>query len=186
MKTINTHITEKLQLNKKLADSHNQYYTIKPRTYRLLKALIEERVMFDGPNADLNDIDVSAITDMELLFNEVSDKIENIHIGKWNVSNVKNMRGMFERCKNFNCDLSNWDVSNVKDMENMFSRCEYFDCDLNNWDVSNVHDMARMFYKCSNFKGKGLENWKVNPGTRKYDMFENSYIEYKHNLPDWY
>jgi len=43
----------------------------------------------------------------------------DIGIGNWDVSNVKNMWGMFKNSK-FNGDISKWDVSNVTDMGNMF------------------------------------------------------------------
>ena len=57
-----------------------------------LKELIKEAIKTKGPNCDLNYIDVSQITDMSDLFhfsNFTGD------ISKWDVSNVKNMRGMF-------------------------------------------------------------------------------------------
>ena len=38
----------------------------------------------------------------------------------WDVSNVKNMGGMFFESQ-FNGDISNWDVSNVEDMYGMFN-----------------------------------------------------------------
>ena len=188
MKKFNIFIDEKLKLNKNLVDAQKtqkQTYSYKPRTYNLLKAIIYERVTLDGPNVDLNDIDVSEITDMELLFNEVSDKIENINIENWNVSKVTNMRDMFAQCRNFNCDLSKWDVSQVKDMEGMFTRCENFDSDLGNWDVSHVKDMGEMFKNCIKFSGKGLDNWNVSRGTIKRDMLYNTLAE-KTNLPKWY
>ena len=39
------------------------------------------------------------------------------------VSNAKNMYAMFYTCKNFNSDLNSWDVSNVKDIRRMFDYC---------------------------------------------------------------
>ena len=53
----------------------------------LLK-LIEQRIEEQGPNCDLNDIDVSRVTDMYCLF----------------------------ECSGFTGDISRWDVSRVKDM----------------------------------------------------------------------
>ncbi len=81
--------------------------------YDLIKKLIKER----GYDADLNDIDVSEITDMNNLF---YNSTFHGDISKWNVSNVTNMTGMFAFAK-FNGDISKWDVSNVTSMYRMFS-----------------------------------------------------------------
>ena len=53
-----------------------------------LKSLINQRIEEQGPNCDLNDIDVSMIEDMSNLFHE----------------------------SDFNGDISEWDTSNVEDM----------------------------------------------------------------------
>ena len=164
------------------------YYNYHPKTKKeleqLLKQLLEER----GPDADLNDIDTSQITDMSSLFNSFAFMydIHKIDIRFWDVSNVTDMSYMFNDCVNFNCDLSSWDVSNVEnmnrmfddclkftgkglenwnvsnvtDMSHMFFDCKNFNCDLGNWDVSNVRDMQYMFWECKKFKGKGLDKWK--------------------------
>ena len=55
---------------------------------------------------------------------------------------------MFSNCKKFNSDLSKWNVSNVKNMAGMFIGCEKFNCNISKWDVFNVEDMSDMFYKC--------------------------------------
>ena len=44
---------------------------------------------------------------------------ENGDISEWDVSNVKDMGGMFYSSL-FNRDISEWDVSNVKNMWHMF------------------------------------------------------------------
>ena len=53
-----------------------------------LKSLINKRIEEQGPNCDLNDIDVSLIDDMSSLFHE----------------------------SDFNGDISEWDTSSVEDM----------------------------------------------------------------------
>jgi surface protein len=47
----------------------------------------------------------------------------NQPLNNWNVSNVTNIRWMFDNCKSFNQDISNWDVSNVTGKLDMFDRC---------------------------------------------------------------
>ena len=39
----------------------------------------------------------------------------NQDLNNWDVSNVTNMSSMFDDATNFNQDISSWDVSNVKD-----------------------------------------------------------------------
>ena len=81
-----------------------------------LRKLIEARIREFGPNCDLNDIDVSQITDMSGLF-----KYSNFNgdISQWDVSDVENMHAMFFGSK-FNGDISQWNVSKVTDMRHMF------------------------------------------------------------------
>ena len=89
---------------------------LRPTHKEELKALIEQRIEEQGLNCDLNDIDVSKVTDMSKLF---SYSEFNGDISKWDVSRVKNMISMFYDSK-FTGDISEWDVSNVKRMHNMF------------------------------------------------------------------
>ena len=95
-------------------------YSCKPKDKKELEKIIKERLEKDK-DADLNDIDVSDVTDMESLFYDLDP--HNIDISEWDVSNVKNMAFMFYFCNNFNCDLSDWNVINVEDMEFMFAGC---------------------------------------------------------------
>ena len=77
-----------------------------------LRKLINQRIEEQGPNCDLNDIDVSRVTDMSYLFFESSF---NGDISRWDVSNVTNMSWMFSESV-FNGDISQWDVSKVRSM----------------------------------------------------------------------
>ena len=87
-----------------------------------LRELIKQRINEQGPNCDLNDIDVSRVTDMSHLFFESSF---NGDISKWDVSNVTNMSWMFAN-SDFNGDISQWDVSNVRSMWCMFKEPSWY------------------------------------------------------------
>ena len=129
MKRINQFITEYI-IKKKLDKPIDSEYKYHPQTKEELIENIKE--CFSNDDYDLNYIDTRAITDMSNLFNInfynpiINNKTNNINISKWNVSNVINMKLMFNGFENFNCDLSGWDVSNVEDMNSMFSFCKNF------------------------------------------------------------
>ena len=123
MKSLKNYIQEKLVINslqEKLVIKKSINYKYFPETKEELIDIIEQRIKEEGNEVDLNDIDVSNITDMSGLFKE-SDF--NGDISKWDVSNVKNMFGIFYCCKKFNQDISNWDVSNIENRQFMFHNC---------------------------------------------------------------
>ena len=86
-----------------------------------LKDLIQEEMKKNGPNCDLNHIDVSNVTNMSYMF---WNSQFNGDISKWNVSNVTNMYCMFWLSK-FNGDISKWNVSNVICMDFMFNSMDF-------------------------------------------------------------
>ena len=135
------YIQEKLIIKK----SKYNYF---PQTKEELQDIILKRIEQEGNEVDLNDIDVSKITDMSNLF---ANSDFNGNISKWDVSNVTNMNYMFYWCKLFNQDISKWDVSNVRNMTGTFFNCESFNQDISKWDVSNVTNMNNMFGGCSKF-----------------------------------
>ena len=138
MKSINEYIQEKLIIKK------NKYKYF-PETKKELKEIIEKHIKDEGNEVDLNDIDVSNITDMSYLFSYINF---NGDISMWDVSNVANMAYMFYDCKSFNKDISQWDVSKVTNMHGMFCGCNKFNKDISNWDVSNVNKTTNMFVGC--------------------------------------
>lgn len=95
----------------------------RPTSKEQLKSIIQDELRLQGPDADLNHIDVSEITNMSWLFCYIS--IRDIKIDRWNVSNVRTMESMFYGCDNFTgIGLDNWDTENVAIMFNMFHDCD--------------------------------------------------------------
>ena len=151
-------------------DTKIRHYEYFPKNKDELRSLLEQLLDERGKDADLNDINTSAITNMFNLFYNLDP--HNIHIEKWDVSNVKYMRSMFFYCHNFNCDLSQWDVSNVKSMRFMFAGCKNFNSDLTEWNVHKVEDMACMFER-SEFN-QDISKWDVSGVTTMNRMFYHS------------
>ena len=98
MKSLTHYIQEKLVINslqEKLVIKKTNQYKYFPQSKEELRAIIEKRIKDEGNEVDLNDIDVSNITDMSSLFEETNFKGD---ISKWDVSNVTDMQDMFYNC----------------------------------------------------------------------------------------
>jgi surface protein len=176
MKTIQQHITERLQLTRDRV--HKIEYNYFPETLQELREIIKEQLN-KNENANLNNINISKINIFvdktrgsyrdRGLFEELDP--HHIDISQWNVSHVKDMSRLFFGCRNLVCDVSSWNVSNVQTMSNMFMDCYKFDCDLSNWDIKNCENLFGMFVRCYEFTGQGLDNWDVSHVTSFAHMF---------------
>ena len=151
-------------------------YSCKPKTKKELKSIIDDRIEKDGFNCDLNDIDVSLITDMSWLFYNLDF---TINISRWDVSKVKNMSYMFA-CSKFNSDISKWNVRNVENMSYMFCYSE-FNHDISSWNVSNATNMSWMF-NGSKFNGD-VSKWDTSRVDNMSRMFEES--KFNQDISNW-
>ena len=152
--------------------SANLKYQVKDEVE--LHQIISYIVYEIDPCANLNWLDVSNITHMNCMF---QDMPFNGDISEWDVSNVENMQNMFDHCTEFtgiNTNLSNWDVSKVENMNAMFYTCSFSGIhnDLANWDVSSVKDMQKMF-AYSPFNGD-ISKWDVSHVKYMNSMFQYS------------
>ena len=111
-----------------------------------LKGLVYLAILKYGPNADLNFIDVSNVTDMSDLF---CGELSGFGASSEYINNP------------FDGNISKWDVSNVTNMTMMFAHSDFTgeNGDIGQWDVSNVIKMHWTFYD-SLFKGN-LNQWKI-------------------------
>jgi len=184
MKNLKEIIQEKLKIGSKTQIKTYKYI---PKSLDELKNIIKDILKEEGPDANLNIIDVSDITNMNGLFNimEYGKPIEigNIKVDDWNVSNVRIMRNMFLKCAKFNCDISNWDVSKVSDMSGMFYGCKEFNQDISKWDVSKVELMDDMFNACHKFN-QDISKWNVSKVVSMERIFSACH-EFNQNLDSW-
>ena len=162
---------------------HRNGYRIVDGGHDTLKKLIRKLVDTRGPECDLNDVDVSNVTDMNQMFN---NSHFNGDISGWDVSQVTDMSYMFYNSAftGENGSISGWDVSGVRNMSFMFYGT-HFDGDISGWDVSGVTNMRYMFYN-SHFTSENgdISGWDVSRVRNMEGMFDESPLE--NNPPEWY
>ena len=135
----------------------------------------------DLQNVHIGDWDVSNVTNMRSLFQ--NKETFNEPLDNWDVRKVTDMGFMFDWCLDFNHPLENWIVSKVTNMESMFRQCENFDQPLEQWDVSKVTNMENMFQSCLYFN-QPLDQWDVSKVTNMFSLFEDC-REFNQPLPNW-
>lgn len=105
------------------------------------------------------------------------------NINFWNTSSVKDMSEMFQQAYAFNKDIGSWDVSNVMFMNGMFNNAHAFDQDIGTWNTENVVDMRGMFSFARNFN-QDIGNWNTSKVTHMGSMFRST-ERFNQNLADW-
>ena len=169
MKSLFNIIQEKLKIGSKTKLSK----LYQPKDLKELKSIIKEHIDKNGLECDLNDIDVSNITNMRGLFN------------KYDIySNTASSQLDINELYKFNGNISEWDVSNVTNMKEMFELSEYTgeNGDISNWNVEKVEDMWHMFYR-SYYNGD-ISKWNPKSVKRNWYMFVDSPLE--NDEPKWY
>ncbi|MEN0004418.1 MAG: BspA family leucine-rich repeat surface protein [Bacteroidota bacterium] len=99
------------------------------------------------------------------------------------LSEVKNLSGMFRSTGISTGDFSNWDVATIKDMSFLFSFASQFNADLSAWDVSEVQHFRGMFWGASQFN-QPLNSWDVISGVDMSFMFAHAEA-FNQPLDDW-
>ena len=130
-------------------------------------------------NASFNDWDVSNVINMRSMFD--STYSFNQPLGDWDVSKVTNMLSMFQGSI-FNQDIGDWDVSKVTTMNSMFEEAPFFNQDIGSWDVSSVTDMQFMFETNTSFN-QDIGTWDVSKVTDMQGMFEGT--NFNQDISNW-
>lgn len=125
--------------------------------------------------------------DISGIFNDC-EKLSNINVSNWNVSNVTSTEKAF--ANNFllkSLDLSNWDMSNCENSQMMF----YSDTALtsigntNNWNVSKITTTHSMFEGCSKLQSLNTSKWVFSNLTNADSMFSNCQVLTKLDTSNW-
>ena len=113
----------------------------------------------------------------DIIYKRVNETKEGVvDLNDLDVTNITDMSYLFDSYDMVSFDVSGWDVSNVKYMDYMFYKCWYFKSDLSSWDVSNVNVFALMFYECRSLKGD-YSKWNIKGNVNMNDMFDQSSIQ---------
>jgi len=143
-----------------------------------INAWISNSSTAEGTYGNPSNWDVSKVTDMSGLFEDVTFSED---ISNWDVSNVQNMQDMFEGCT-FNGDISNWNTSKVQNMQDMFKEST-FNGDISNWNVSKVTTMESMFKGNASFNNGG-DSWNVSNVKNMKKMFNNA-TSFNQDIGGW-
>lgn len=140
--------------------------------------IIKERLK-KSSDLDLSDINVSKITAFDDLFFNCG--ATTINVSGWNISNAYDLGEMFANCKFLQeiIGLETWDMSNVKDITGMFyCSNELQKINISTWNTEKCKDMSYLFTNCSNLETLGGKEITLNckSSSNVYQMFLNCYL----------
>lgn len=183
-------------------------YIYKPATKEDLIEIIN--MYISDEYYDLNEINVSLITDFSGLFYNLSsieskiDAYEEKHgtretyhsdfqldISKWDVCNGEDFSYMFAETDFINFDdIKNWNVSNGKNFSHMFETIydtynTGLKIDLSKWDVSNCEDFSYMFHQYHALYDFDFSTWDVGNGRNFAHMFDHGRLSDNFNPTNW-
>lgn len=132
-----------------------------------LRKLVLKEIRTDGPDCDLNHIDVSGLQDMVKIF--LNTPFSG-NVSQWDTRQARSMEGLFMGSQ-FNGDLTGWNVACVENMQDMF-RSSPFNGNIAGWNVAQVTNTQGMF-RDSRFTGD-LTTWHLDNLRRGHHMFQDS------------
>ena len=123
---------------------------------------------------DISKWDISNVRNLSGMFTGCNSLPD---ISKWNTQNVIDMNGMFYECRNLKSmpDISNWNINNVKMLRGIFYECSLLETlpDISNWNTKNVTDISLLFYNCHSLISlPDISKWDISNVTDMMGTFE--------------
>lgn len=135
---------------------------------------------------------VTAVTDTSHMFANATPTTSSsvdYTFGAWDLRSIEDMSYMFLEFSSKSTDLKTWNVSNAKNMEGMFKgsiSCKTEVLDLSGWDTRKVTNMSYMFYGLKYLKTiTGLDTWNTSGVTNMSYMFSDNKALTTFNVTNW-
>ena len=160
----------------------------KPATKEYLKEIINDYISWEC--YDLNDIDVSLITDFSYLFNDLyyMEILEKNFLE----DPYREHSDDEEFRADFLLDISKWDLSNGENFSHMFDGAYYIDFEaegFKNLNVSNGKDFSYMFANIQDYDNPPLKfdlsGWNVSNGEDFSYMFYKVWSGFNFDFGEW-
>ncbi len=127
----------------------------------------------------------STITDLSYTFQKCTNFNDNISL--WNTSLVSDMTNMFANCTNFNQPINTngvyWNTSNVTSISYIFNYATSFNQPIDGWDISKVRTLSDLFNSAYSFN-QNINSWNVSNVTWMGSLFSSAY-NFNQPLSSW-
>ena len=114
-------------------------------------------------------------------WNGSSSPIEEVDVTGWNLSETKNIQGLFADSKSLKriIGLDTWDTSNIENMNSLFYGLESItDLDLSHFNTSHVTDFGSIIAGMTHLVNLNMDNWDF---SNYYDFSIGSGMFYRLN-----
>jgi surface protein len=153
----------------------------------------DDNVIKFAYNPDISHWDVSDVTNMNFLFNDLRGF--NQDLSYWDVSKVTRFVATFQDARAFNSDISSWDVSSGEIFYAMFLNAFAFSQDIGDWDLSGI-DVSKPYgsrtgvdnmFNGSTVFNQDLSGWCVSAlnSPDHYNKFDSGSAIQSDYLPQW-
>ncbi|WP_165002810.1 BspA family leucine-rich repeat surface protein [Enterococcus sp. ZJ1668] len=122
----------------------------------------------------LEKLDMSNVESTTRMFNNMTSLTELSGIGSWETSNITTMDRMFYNASSLtSLDVSNWHTDKVTNMSGMFyDNTSLTNLDVSHWNTSNVEDLSFMFSGTKSLTSLDVSNWDTSGAYNMQNMFQ--------------